>query len=74
MTFPAPPNQRQHSTMKKLLKKTSLMGTFSGEKNSRVGHSATSCNFHQETVSEPEDTLRSEKCIPAHIQRTPSEY
>ena len=73
MTYPAPPNQRQHSTTKKLLKKTSLMGTFSGEKNSRSGHSAT-CNLHQGTVSASEDTLRSEKCTPTHIQRTPCEY
>ena len=74
MTYPAPPNQRQHSTTKKLLKKTSLTGTFSGEKNSRLGHSATSCNLHQGTVSASEDTLKSEKCTPTHIQQNPREY
>ena len=73
MTYPAPPNQRQHSTMKKLLKKTSLMGTSSGEKNFRFRYPAT-CNLQQGTVSASKDTLRSEKCTPTHIQQTPCEY
>ena len=68
MTYPTPPNQRQHSTTKKLLKKTSLMGNSAGEKNSRFGHYATSSNLHQGTVSVSEDTLGSEKCTPTHIQ------
>ena len=72
MTYPASPNQRQHSTTKKLLKKTSLVGNSSAEKDSRFGHSATSSNLHQGTVSVSEDqTLGSEKCTPTHIQRTP---
>ena len=50
------------------------MGSSSGEKNSRFGHSATLSNLHQGTVSAFEDTLRSEKCNPTHIQRTPREY
>ena len=50
------------------------MGIFSREKNSKFGHSATSCNIQQGTVSASEDTLRSEKCAPTHIQRTPREY
>ena len=71
MTYPAPPNQRQHSTTKKLLKKTSLVGNSSTEKDSRFGHSATSSNLHQGTLSVSENTLGSEKCTPTHIQRTP---
>ena len=71
MTYPTPPNQRQHLPTKNLLKKTSLMGTCSGEKNYRFGHSATSYNFCQGAVSVSEDTLGSEKCTPPHIQRTP---
>ena len=71
MTYPAPPNQRQHSTTKKLLKKTSLVGNSTAEKGSRFGHSATLSNLHQGTVSVSENTLGSEKCIPTHIQRTP---
>ena len=47
------------------------MGTFSGEKNSRFGHSVTSCNLYPGIVSVSEDTLRSEKCTPTHIQQTP---
>ena len=68
MTYPTPPNQRQHSTTKKLLKKTSLMANSEGEKNSRFGHYATSSNLHQGTVSVSEDTLGPEKCTPTHIQ------
>ena len=74
MTYPPPPNQRQHSTTTKLLTETSLMGTSSGEKNSRSGYSATSCNLHEGTVSASEDTLKSEKCTPTHIQQVPREY
>ena len=65
MTYPTPPNQRQHLPTKNLLKKTSLMGT------SRFGHFATSSNFRQGAVIVSEDTLGSEKCTPSHIQRTP---
>ena len=71
MTYPTPPNQQQHLPTKNLLKKTSLMGTSSGEKNSRFGHSATSSNFRQGAVSVSGDRLGSEKCTPPHIQRTP---
>ena len=71
MTHPVPPNQREHSTMKKLVKKTSLVGNFSAEKDSRFGHSTTLSNLHQGTVSVSENTLGSEKCTPTHIQRTP---
>ena len=71
MTYPTLPNQRQRLTTKNLLKKTSLMGTSSGEKYSRFGHSATLSNLHRGTVSASEDIQRSEKCTPTHIQRTP---
>ena len=71
MTYPAPLNQRQHSTTKKLLKKTSLVGSSSGEKDSRFGHSATSSNLHQGTVSVSEDTLGSEKCTPHTFNEPP---
>ena len=74
MTYPAPPNQGQYSTTKKLLKKSSLVGTSSGEKNSRFGDSTTSSNLHRRTDSAPEDTQKSEKCTPTHIQETPHEY
>ena len=50
------------------------MGTSSGEKNSRFGRSVTLSNLPQGTVSASEDTQRSEKCTPTHIQQTPREY